>query len=117
MEYAIILSMSRKWDYYNIAGMGSFFATLERELVVLENFLTKKEAKAKIFKYIKVFLLSATATLDSRQPQPRRVRRGKQSVLTNRTLFQRKANLGDHGIEEFQGSSQFYHNRTRRQRI
>ena len=37
------------------AVMESFFATLKRELVVFENFLTREEAKAKIFEYIKVF--------------------------------------------------------------
>lgn len=54
-EYAIIPSMSRKGDCYDNAVMESFFATLKRELVVFENFLTREEAKAKIFEYIEVF--------------------------------------------------------------
>ena len=36
-------------------------------------------------------LQSATATLDSRLPEARRVRRGQQSVLTNRPAFRGKA--------------------------
>ena len=41
--------------------MESFFATLKRELVVFENFLTREEAKAKIFEYIEVFYNPAVA--------------------------------------------------------
>ena len=47
--------MSRKGDCYDNAVMESFFSTLKRELVVFENFLTREEAKAKIFEYIEVF--------------------------------------------------------------
>ncbi len=54
-EYAIIPSMSRKGDCYDNAVMESFFSTLKRELVAFENFLTREEAKAKIFEYIEVF--------------------------------------------------------------
>ena len=34
---------------------GAFFATVNRELVIFENFLMKEEAKANIFEYIEVF--------------------------------------------------------------
>ena len=54
-DYGMTASMSRKGDCYDNAVMESFFATLKRELVVFENFLTRKEAKAKIFEYIEVF--------------------------------------------------------------
>jgi len=47
--------MSCKGDCYDNAVMESFFSTLKRELVVFENFLTREEAKAKIFEYIEVF--------------------------------------------------------------
>ena len=47
--------MSCKGDCYDNAVMESFFSTLKRELVVFENFLTREEAKAKIFEYVEVF--------------------------------------------------------------
>jgi transposase InsO family protein len=54
-KYAIIPSMSRKGDCYDNAVMESFFATLKRELITLETFATREEAKQKVFEYIEVF--------------------------------------------------------------
>jgi transposase InsO family protein len=46
-----LVDMKKGWSY----GEGeSFSATLKRELVVLENFLTSEETKAIIFEYIEV---------------------------------------------------------------
>jgi putative transposase len=50
-----ITSMSRKGDCWDNAPMESFWGTLKQELVHHENFLTREEAKAKIFEYIEVF--------------------------------------------------------------
>jgi putative transposase len=54
-EYATIPSMSHKGDCYDNAALESFFATLKRELVDFENFLTREVAQTKSYKYIKVF--------------------------------------------------------------
>ena len=48
-------SMSRKGDCYDNAITESFFGTLKTELVYVEQFQTREEAKLKIFDYIEVF--------------------------------------------------------------
>jgi len=51
----VIGSMSRKGNCWDNAVMESFFATLKRELTACEPFVTREEAKAKVFEYIEVF--------------------------------------------------------------
>ena len=48
-------SMSRKGDCWDNAPMESFFATLKTELIFREQFVTREEAKRKIFEYIEVY--------------------------------------------------------------
>jgi putative transposase len=47
--------MSRKGDCWDNAPMESFFGTLKQELVYHERFVTRDDAKAKVFEYIEVF--------------------------------------------------------------
>ena len=54
-DYHIRPSMSRKGDCYDNAITESFFGTLKTELVYVEKFRTREEAKLKIFDYIEVF--------------------------------------------------------------
>lgn len=54
-ERGLIASTSRKGDCWDNAPMESFWGTLKQELVHHEHFLTKEEAKLKIFEYIEVF--------------------------------------------------------------
>ena len=54
-ENQIICSMSRKGDCWDNAVMESFFATLKMELVYHEKFVTRDDAKSKIFDYIEMF--------------------------------------------------------------
>jgi putative transposase len=54
-EHGLISSMSRKGDCWDNAPMESFWGTLKQELVYHVHFLTKEEAKLKIFEYIEVF--------------------------------------------------------------
>jgi len=51
----MICSMSRKGNCYDNAVQESFYHTLKTELVFHERFMTRAEAKAKIFEYIEVF--------------------------------------------------------------
>ena len=51
----MIGSMSRKGNCWDNAPMESFFGTLKRELIYHERFVTKKEAKERIFDYIELF--------------------------------------------------------------
>jgi transposase InsO family protein len=54
-------SMSRKGDCWDNApgahemGRESFFATLKKELVHQENYLTREQAKSSLFEYIEVY--------------------------------------------------------------
>jgi putative transposase len=48
-------SMSRKGNCYDNACIESFHSVLKKELVYLEKFKTREEAKAKIFEYIACF--------------------------------------------------------------
>jgi transposase InsO family protein len=51
----MICSMSRKGNCWDNAPMESFFATLKTELIYDEQFVTREDAKAKIFEYIETF--------------------------------------------------------------
>jgi len=48
-------SMSRQGDCWDNAVMESFFGTLKTELIYHENFITRDDAKLKIFDYIEMF--------------------------------------------------------------
>ena len=54
-EHQITQSMSGKGNCFDNAITESFFATLKTELVYLERFGTREEAKFKIFDFIEVF--------------------------------------------------------------
>jgi len=54
-ENKITCSMSRKGNCWDNAVMESFFATLKTELIYHEIFITRKDAKLKIFEYIELF--------------------------------------------------------------
>lgn len=51
-KYRMKGSMSRKGNRYDNACIESFHSVLKKELVYLEKFKTRKEAKAQIFEYI-----------------------------------------------------------------
>jgi len=51
----ITCSMSRRGNCWDNAPMESFFATLKKELVHLENYATRAEARQSIFEYVEVF--------------------------------------------------------------
>ena len=48
-------SMIHKGNAHNNAPSESYFSTIKNELIYLEKFKTKEEAKLKIFEYIEVF--------------------------------------------------------------
>jgi len=54
-KHGITPSMSGKGDCYDNAMMESFWGTLKTELVHLESYATREEARASIFEYIEVF--------------------------------------------------------------
>jgi transposase InsO family protein len=54
-EYKMTCSMSRKGNCYDNACIESFHSILKKELVYLEKFKTRQEAKQKIFEYITCF--------------------------------------------------------------
>jgi putative transposase len=54
-EFRMKGSMSRKGNCYDNACIESFHSILKKELVYLQKFKTRKEAKAKIFEYITCF--------------------------------------------------------------
>ena len=47
--------MSRKGNCWDNAPMESFFATLKKELIYLEDYQTRDEARQSIFEYIELF--------------------------------------------------------------
>ena len=55
MESRIVCSMSRKGNCWDNAVVESFFATLKKEEVHRERYLTREQAKASLFYYIEVF--------------------------------------------------------------
>ena len=54
-RHGMVASMSRKGDPYDNAVAESFFRTLKVELVYLQRFRTRAEAKAAIVEYIELF--------------------------------------------------------------
>jgi len=54
-KYGLICSMSRKGNCWDNAVAESFFHTLKTELVYLEKYATRKQAKESIFHYIEVY--------------------------------------------------------------
>jgi len=54
-DQGITCSMSRKGNCWDNAPMESFFATLKKELVHLEDYKTRAEARQSIFEYIELF--------------------------------------------------------------
>jgi transposase InsO family protein len=54
-EQGIICSMSRRGNCWDNAPVESFFATLKKEEVHRQNYLTREQAKASLFYYIEVF--------------------------------------------------------------
>ena len=53
--HGIVCSMSRRANCWDNAPMGSFFASLKKELTHGEVYATREEARASIFEYIEVF--------------------------------------------------------------
>jgi putative transposase len=54
-RYGLQSSMSRSGNCYDNAYIESFWSTLKKELVYGEKYLTRKDARLSIFKYIEVF--------------------------------------------------------------
>ena len=54
-DHGITCSMSRKGNCWDNAPMESFFATLKKELITLEDYKTRDEAKRSLFEYIELF--------------------------------------------------------------
>ena len=54
-NYGLTGSMSRKGNCWDNAPTESFFATLKKELVYREKYLTPEQARASLFEYIEVF--------------------------------------------------------------
>lgn len=54
-ENGMISSMSRKGNCYDNACVESFFGSLKNELVAFERFVSREEAKQKLFYWIEVF--------------------------------------------------------------
>jgi transposase InsO family protein len=54
-RHGITCSMSRRGNCWDNAPMESFFATLKKELVHLENYETRADARQSIFEYVEVF--------------------------------------------------------------
>ena len=54
-DRGIRCSMSRKGNCWDNAPMESFFATLKKELIYLEEYKTRAAARASLFEYIEVF--------------------------------------------------------------
>lgn len=55
LQWEIVQSMSRGGNCWDNAVVESFFATLKKELVPREHYLTLEQAKASLFFYIEVF--------------------------------------------------------------
>ena len=55
LDWNIVCSMSRKGNCWDNAVVESFFATLKKEEVHRERYLTREQAKASLFYYIEVF--------------------------------------------------------------
>lgn len=51
----MIQSMSAKGDCWDNAVAESFFGTLKKELIYLQNYKTRWEARQSIFQYLEIF--------------------------------------------------------------
>ena len=69
--HGITCSMSRRANCWDSAPMGSFFASLKKELTRGESFATRAEARAGLFEYIEVFFNRARrhSSLGYRSPE------------------------------------------------
>jgi len=54
-KYGMTGSMSRKGNCYDNACIESFHSVLKKELIYLEKFQTREQAKKRIFEYITCF--------------------------------------------------------------
>ena len=54
-EHGITCSMSGTGNCYDNAAMESFFATLKKELIHQEDYMTRAQARQSIFEFIEVF--------------------------------------------------------------
>lgn len=54
-EYKMEGSMSRKGNCYDNACIESFHSIIKKELIYLEKFKTREEAKKRIYEYIEIF--------------------------------------------------------------
>jgi len=54
-KHGITASMSRKGNCYDNACMESFFGTLKTELIYLNSYSIREQAKSSIFEYIELF--------------------------------------------------------------
>lgn len=54
-EHGITCSMSGRGNCYDNAAMESFFATLKKELIHQEDYVTRAQARQSIFEYIEAF--------------------------------------------------------------
>jgi transposase InsO family protein len=54
-QHGIRISMSRRGDCYDNAAMESFWSTLKTELVHIEHYVSREQARRSIFEYIEVF--------------------------------------------------------------
>lgn len=55
LDWGMVCSMSRRGNCWDNAVVESFFATLKKEEVHREHYLTREQAKASLFTYIEVF--------------------------------------------------------------
>ena len=76
LECNIVGSMSRKGNCWDNAVVESFFATLKKEEVHRERYLTREQAKASLFFYIEVFYNRKRrhSALGYQLPKPARLR-------------------------------------------
>jgi putative transposase len=54
-EYEMIGSMSRKGNCYDNACIESFHSVIKKELIYLEKFKTRADAKKKIYEYTEIY--------------------------------------------------------------
>lgn len=69
-KYQMKPSMSRKGDPYDNACVESFFATLKKQHVYFNRYVTRAQARQSIFEYIEVFYnrVKSHSTLDGKSP-------------------------------------------------
>jgi len=69
-KYGMIPSMSRKGNPYDNACVESFFATLKKQCVYFNRYITRTQARQSIFEYIEVFYnrIKPHSTLGGKSP-------------------------------------------------